>query len=405
MRKGLVLPQFSRHRRNVTRLFPAIALFVLSLACPVQAEQEKPLTRIEAMTGCDRLAADPYDRALPEGLPSVHAGLMDAEKALLACLAAATFNSSEPRFVYQAGRAAFYSSSPDRFLTARTKFEEAARMGYAAASRALAEMLLNPLARLEDVPADTAITAIALRPSQMARTLSLLEAAAAGGDLKAKVMQGQLLLSGEALLRDPVVAEELFRAAADAGEALGDVALGDLFAHGPSARRDYGQARAAFERAMDRGEPLAFVKLGEMAESGLGEIVDLDKARRLYRKGQELGSVEALTALGKLGEASRPADRRPDLTILAKAVRLGDPAALIAQAEAEAFARPAHDPVRNRPRICGGWRLSALCLRWLLPASSRIWREILPARWSCSRSPIALAPRKALRERGMCLYG
>ncbi len=278
-------------------------------------------------------------------------------------------------------------------------------MGYAAASRALAEMLLNPLARLEDVPADTAITAIALRPSQMARRFSLLEAAAAGGDLKAKVMQGQLLLSGEALLRDPVVAEELFRAAADAGEALGDVALGDLSPMALLRARLHGQARAAFERAMDRGEPLAFVKLGEMAESGLGEIVDLDKARRLYRKGQELGSVEALTALGKLGEASRPADRRPDLTILAKAVRLAIrrlsslrpkrrllPARrMILSAIAPGYAAYGACPLF----ACDG------CYPQAIGSGGRFYRRA----GAFLARHIALALRKALRERGMCLYG
>jgi uncharacterized protein len=321
----LVLPQFSARKTIVTR-FLSFLLLVLAGSFPVSslsAEQDPPLTRIQAMTGCDRLAADPYDAKRPEGLPGVHAGLIDAAKALETCETAIKLAPEDMRFLHQAGRAALVMDAPSQWPKARSYFEKAATGGYGASHRMLAEILINPMGDQDKATPSMAVNSLGYRPAQDAAVLMHLRKAEEAGDIAALVLKGEFFLSGRLVYSDVQTAEALFLKAAEKGVPLGDYALGMFYAHGPSARRDYGQARAAFERAMDKEEPDAFLALGEMAERGLGEIRDLDKAKRLYNKAIGLGSLKAMIALARMPSAAESVSQ-PDKVLLKKAAQKGE---------------------------------------------------------------------------------
>jgi uncharacterized protein len=364
----LVLPQFSARKVIVTR-FSNFLLLVFASVFPVfavYAEQDPPLTRIQAMTGCDRLAADPYDVKRPEGLPGIHAGLIDAPKALQTCEAAMKLAPEEARFAHQAGRAAMVLDAPRNWDKARGYFEVAANAGHGAAHRMLAEILMNPLGDQDrGLPSATA-GAGAYHPAQDAAILAHLRQAENAGDIAALVLKGRMFLSGRLIYGDAQLAEALFVKAAEKGAPVGDLALGVFYAHGPSARRDYGQARASFERVMDLEEPDAFLAMGEMAERGLGEIRDIDKAKRLYEKAIGLGSISAITAMAVLVGSQNP-DGRPDKTLLAQAASKGDAAAwllltaqTLKQTDDITALKAAQEPLRRMAAARHGAALVAL---------------------------------------------
>jgi uncharacterized protein len=322
-----------------------LSLFLCAMSLPAFAEESVPLTRLQAMTGCDRFAADPHDRARPEGLPGVAHGLVSVKEALEICKQAAALAPDEARYAYQAGRAALLAGDK---AAGRVLLEKAAASDYAAAHRALGLLAASP--DIANLPSDDGapLTLAALAPSRKPQMLRHLRIAAEKGDEAARVELGYALLSGALLYSDVTIAEALLRKAAANGEPLADVALGWFYAHGPSARRDYGQARAAFERAMDKGEPEAFRSLGEMAETGLGEIRDTDKARRLYRKAIEAGSVSAIVSMALLEEGKAADSATADRQALAKAASLGDIRALRLLADA---GDPAAPSLRDLARL------------------------------------------------------
>lgn len=64
----------------------------------------QPALAVQHATECDRLAAIPYDRNRPEGVPGLEFKNVDAKRALIACELEVARDPGNPRYQFQFGR-------------------------------------------------------------------------------------------------------------------------------------------------------------------------------------------------------------------------------------------------------------------------------------------------------------
>jgi TPR repeat protein len=164
--------------------------------------------------------------------------------------------------------------------------------------------ILAPLANARDAQARLALGRLHLegrildaRPSE-GRLLVML--AATQGHPEAMAVYGDLLLAGEATVRDPAAAAQWYRDAWKAGSARGALGLGYLHRDGVGRRHDPAAAIALFEAAAERGLPEARLALAEMLIDGRGTPRNLGRAREHLLIAAGAGEGRAAYLLGSL---------------------------------------------------------------------------------------------------------
>lgn len=192
---------------------------------------------------CDRLAAREDDRYAVA--PGVSMKDMNTGGAMLACAQALNEFPSEPRFLFQYGRALFKAQ---RLQDAFKVTEKAAMTGYPAAANAL----------------------------------------------------GYFYSEGVGVSKDPKKAVEWLSRAAFAGDVGAQNNLASMYERGTGVTRDFGQAMMWYRKAADQNHAPAQYNLAGLYERGQGVNKDPEEASRWYQKAVENGYPEAADRLKEL---------------------------------------------------------------------------------------------------------
>jgi uncharacterized protein len=187
----------------------------------------------------------------------------------------------------------------------------------------------------------------------MARGVSLIQAAAAADDVVGLVFLGALHRRGRGVALDYAKAAELFTKAVSKGYAPAYARLGGLYKRGHGVKPDIGKAFELFKEGAQKGDPWSQFRLGQLAFDGLvgrqGELLrlrsrspnyemafqlfeqaaakgikpaifkvaqmyenqlgvtqDLKKAGQYYREAARAGNRRAQVAVGRLSEKQGP---------------------------------------------------------------------------------------------------
>jgi TPR repeat protein len=278
--------------------------------------------RLDLITDCDRLAANPMDPQKPKGVAGVPTAKIDIVAALAACRDAMRQFPEVARFTYQAGRIA---TAQKDYLHARQLYEQAASMGSAAGMNNLglmyragngvgidyaeAHKLFAQAADGGFAPAVTNIGLLVLEGKGVnkdpAEARKWFERAAAGGDGNGMTNLGLMYLNGlGGLSKNDAQAMSWFRKAADAGDGWGMTNLGLMYESGRGGLpKDDTQAASWFRKAADAGHGRAMVQLGLMYENGRGGLSKDDaQAVRWYRQAADAGDGRGMANLGRMYE-------------------------------------------------------------------------------------------------------
>ena len=283
-------------------LWIAVATLIGSLhGASVPAKAAAPATP------CDILASAPGD---PDRVaPGVANAKIDLPAALAACAGALATDSNNARLQFELGRVRMLVNWPtDRaaaFDQAEPLYRSAAKQGYRAASKALAD-LYEEIALSIHEPGDAA----------MAR----VQRAADSGDADALYA----LAVGADCCGDQAEAVRLYRKASDAGRgaATADLAVKYFFGRG-GLQKDPAEAALLLKRAAASGEALAQARAAAAYDrGGFGLPLDEAEAARLYKLASDQGDAYAQEKLGEFydhGHGGLPVDAREAARLFALA--------------------------------------------------------------------------------------
>jgi TPR repeat protein len=243
-------------------------------------EPSDPL-RLDLVTDCDRLAANPADPQRPRGIVGVRPYQINIVPALSACNAAQRQFPDVARFNYQAGRIATIQKD---YPLARELYEKAARKGYPASYMNLGIMYAQGNGVQKDY----------------AEARKWYDKALAAGDPAAMNNIGVLYEKGYGVAQDYAEAFAWYEKAATQGVALSMANLAALYRDGKGTSRNLIEARKWYERAAAEGEPAGMNGLGHLYEQGNGVPKDFAGARNWYEKAAAEGSAPALVNIGNL---------------------------------------------------------------------------------------------------------
>jgi TPR repeat protein/uncharacterized caspase-like protein len=264
-----------------------------------------PTNRAESPAeACDRLAAAPIDRSVPNGVVSVKFDDLDPVKALPSCRAAVAAQPDNARLVYELGRAVLKGGGEEE---AMVLFRKAAVAGNAAAMNSLAYAYENG----KGLPVDLAMGLQWYRksadagngasmhelgwiyqkgagvPADPAEALRWFRKAADAGNSAGMVDVGEAYARGRGVPKNPAEAARWYTRAAEAGNSAGMNHLGAAYFDGFGVGRDLAEAMRWFRRAADAGNRIAMRRLGDAYMEGVGVGVDKAEAERWYRRAKE----------------------------------------------------------------------------------------------------------------------
>lgn len=279
----------------------------------VQSLDTSPLIR-----ACDRLAADPEDEMLPEGIVPVPDDALDAQAARNACLLATSGHPSHQRSSYQLARAVMALGETSSGMSL---MEELARGGYQAAQIALAEELMylgqtgvvdreRAMGLLEEAVAGGSGIAARLLGDYHARVfggvnkaLEYFEIAASRGDPIAKFEIGYRLVSSTiASDEDRDRGNRLLTEAGEAGVMDAQVRLANYYL-GDGPERAVEEGIRWLTRASESGDLNATARLIRIYSDGLFDLPPSpEKAAPLIERAAEAGSSYQQARAGYINE-------------------------------------------------------------------------------------------------------
>jgi tetratricopeptide (TPR) repeat protein len=265
------------------------AAFILSIVCiPSSSRAEGEAAALIAI--CDQAAASPLDKNRPPGVAGVAPDKVDPKIAIPACEAAAKAAPTNPRIMYQLGRA--YNGAK-AYESARAQYEKADTAGYALAANNLAAIYLAG----DGVLADST------------RAMRLFEKAANAGFGFAMKNLGDEYMSGKHVSKDTTMGRRWYEKGAETGEMYSMMRLGVLYQEGKDVRRDYAESRRWYVKGASAGESISMAKLGYYYQNGLGGAQSDAEARRWYQKAVEAGNTDPVIT-GNLKVLDRPSASR-----------------------------------------------------------------------------------------------
>jgi TPR repeat protein len=129
-----------------------------------------------------------------------------------------------------------------------------------------------------------------------------VEAAAACGIAEAQIRFGRMLLEGEGIGRDPVLAFAMFRDAAAQGNADAENMVGRCFENGWGVAIDFARAAHWYRKAAERGLAWAQYNLGHLLLDGNGIARDRDAAFLWYLRAADQGHARAMNLVARCFE-------------------------------------------------------------------------------------------------------
>lgn len=262
-------------------LITGVFMLGASFARPVAAQ---------AVTDCDRLAADPADRQkITRGASNED---LFSDAALAACADAVSQNADSMRLAYQYGRVLVLRNKAKQGVPHLTRAAEA---GYLAAQLVLASGYASG----------------AHFKSDALKSYRWYKAAAAQGSNYAQATIGALTIEGKGVEKNVAEGVAMLEGYAAAGNGFADYSLGVIFLQGTVVKKDVPRAIRHYENARKRGLGAAFIALGLMYISGEGGEKDVEKAHAIFREGAEAGHAGVRLMLaqyyqGRLFEVADP---------------------------------------------------------------------------------------------------
>jgi TPR repeat protein len=165
------------------------------------------------------------------------------------------------------------------------------------------------LRRREELTGDELPAALNGSPQQSAR---LIVSAASQGIVEAQVLLGQILLDGNGISKDPVLAVTWFQIAANNGNAMASNMLGRCLEYGWGCSANASAAAARYKTAAQAGLDWGLYNLANLLATGRGVAEDQHAAFSLYERAANLGHAKSMNLLGRFYEEGRvvPANRQ-----------------------------------------------------------------------------------------------
>jgi len=181
----------------------------------------------------------------------------------------------------------------------------------------------HALRRRETLNADPLSQMLAGDARQQAQAIL---AAAKDGQLDAQVMLGQILLEGQGIQRDPVLALTWFRLGAAQGHAMAHNMLGRCLEHGWGTAQAWPLAARHYRHAAESGLDWAIYNYANLLGTGRGVALDHTQAFALYQRAAELGHAKSMNLVGRYLEDGLlgPADPQAALAWYQRSAEAGD---------------------------------------------------------------------------------
>lgn len=151
------------------------------------------------------------------------------------------------------------------------------------------------LRKTESLTADNALE----NPRRMAQWLLNC---AGQGELEAQALLGQILLDGQGIKHDPVLAQRWFSIAAERGHSMARNMLGRCHEHGWGGPIDLKTALNCYQMAAEQGLDWAMYNLANLLATGRAGTRELPKAFEWYQRAAQLGHAKSMNLLGRFYE-------------------------------------------------------------------------------------------------------
>lgn len=132
-----------------------------------------------------------------------------------------------------------------------------------------------------------------------ARAAQAILVAAKAQLVDAQALLGQILLDGNGIERDPVLAHIWFQIAARNGHAMANNMLGRCYEHGWGCNADALKAAESYRRAADAGLDWGLYNYGNLLATGRGVMKDQVGALACYRQAAQTGHAKSMNLLGR----------------------------------------------------------------------------------------------------------
>ena len=157
-------------------------------------------------------------------------------------------------------------------------------------------MSLFQLRRQEVLDGEQLKAMLAENPARAAQAILM---AAKEGIVEGQALLGQILLDGQGIERDPVLAKRWFQIAANAGHLMARNMLGRCWEHGWGGAVDVTLAALEYRQAAESGLDWAMYNYANLLATGRGVAEDQVTALALYRQAAELGHAKSMNLLGR----------------------------------------------------------------------------------------------------------
>ncbi|WP_456023234.1 tetratricopeptide repeat protein [Pseudomonas protegens] len=152
------------------------------------------------------------------------------------------------------------------------------------------------LRREEILSGEQLSTMLGESPARAAQAILL---AAGEGEVEAQALLGQILLDGQGIAQDQMLALRWFGIAASRGHLMARNMLGRCREHGWGCSADAAIAAQHYRIAAEAGLDWAMYNLANLLATGRGLAVDHLQALALYRCAAELGHAKSMNLLGR----------------------------------------------------------------------------------------------------------
>ncbi|ROM90681.1 tetratricopeptide repeat protein [Pseudomonas brassicacearum] len=164
------------------------------------------------------------------------------------------------------------------------------------------------LRREEVLDGDQLSAMLAESPARAAQAILI---AAKAGILDGQALLGQILLEGQGIAKDQVLALRWFEIAANGGHLMARNMLGRCHEHGWGCNADATVAVGHYRCAADAGLDWAMYNYANLLATGRGIAEDQAQALALYRCAAELGHAKSMNLLGRYLEEGRQCTADP----------------------------------------------------------------------------------------------
>ena len=138
-----------------------------------------------------------------------------------------------------------------------------------------------------------------------ARAAQAILLAAKQGIVEGQALLGQILLDGQGIECDPMLAKRWFQIAANTGHLMARNMLGRCWEHGWGGEVDFTLASLEYRQAAEAGLDWAMYNYANLLATGRGVAEDQVAALSLYRQAAELGHAKSMNLLGRYLEEGR----------------------------------------------------------------------------------------------------